>query len=71
MKKIFSPAYREHYFEGYSMGLNPFLEFNYAKSNEAFITGFDSGRSDYERMNGCTDVRMRMKAGGRVTDCDG
>ena len=53
MKKIFSPAYRQHYFEGYSIGLNPFLEFNYAKRNEAFIAGFDSGRSDYERMNGC------------------
>ena len=53
MKKIFSPAYRQHYFEGYSIGLNPFLEFNYAKRNEAFIAGFESGRSDYERMNGC------------------
>jgi hypothetical protein len=52
MKKIFGPVYREHYFDGYSKGLNPFMEFNFAKANEAFIAGFDSGRSDYERMNG-------------------
>ncbi|MFV8270394.1 hypothetical protein ACNQGP_10735 [Flavobacterium sp. GT2N3] len=28
------------------------MEFNFAETNEAFIAGFDSGRSDYERMNG-------------------
>ena len=52
MKKIFSPAYREDYVEGYSIGLNPFKQFNSVKNNDAFITGFNSGRSDYERMNG-------------------
>lgn len=52
MKKIFSPVYRDHYLDGYSRGLNPFMEFNFLKTNEAFIAGFDSGRSDYERMNG-------------------
>lgn len=52
MKKIFSPVYRDHYLAGYSRGLNPFMEFNFLKTNEAFIAGFDSGRSDYERMNG-------------------
>jgi hypothetical protein len=30
MKKAFSPTYRQHYFEGYSIGLNPYLEFNSA-----------------------------------------
>nr|WP_314896455.1 hypothetical protein [uncultured Flavobacterium sp.] len=52
MKKIFSPAYRQDYVEGYSIGLNPFQQFNTAKKNDAFISGFNSGRSDYERMNG-------------------
>ncbi|MFV5696127.1 hypothetical protein ACM55G_11900 [Flavobacterium sp. LB3P122] len=52
MKKIFSPAYREDYLKGYSMGLNPFQQFNAGKKNDAFIAGFSSGRLDYERMNG-------------------
>jgi hypothetical protein len=52
MKKIFSPAYRQDYLKGYSIGLNPFQQFNNVKNNEAFVTGFNSGRSDYERMNG-------------------
>jgi hypothetical protein len=52
MKKIFSPAYRQDYVEGYSIGSNPFQQFNSGKKNEAFITGFNSGRSDYESMNG-------------------
>jgi hypothetical protein len=52
MKKIFSPAYRQDYFDGYSIGLNPFLLFNSSKKNKAFVTGFNSGRADYERMNG-------------------
>ncbi|MFV5699340.1 hypothetical protein ACM55H_13320 [Flavobacterium sp. ZT3R17] len=52
MKKIFSPAYRQEYLKGYSVGLNPFQQFNSVKNNEAFVTGFTSGRSDYERMNG-------------------
>ena len=52
MKKIFSPAYRQDYVEGYSLGLNPFQQFNGARNNDAFIAGFNSGRSDYERMNG-------------------
>jgi hypothetical protein len=52
MKKIFSPAYRQNYVEGYSIGLNPFQQFKSVKKNDAFIAGFNSGRSDYERMNG-------------------
>jgi hypothetical protein len=52
MKKIFSPAYRQDYVEGYSIGLNPFEPFRSAKLNDAFSTGFRSGRSDYEHMNG-------------------
>ena len=62
MKNIYSTAYRQHYFEGYSIGLNPFLEFNYLMKNEAFITGFNSGRSEYERMNGfiCDGIPQRI-----------
>ena len=52
MRKIFSPTYRQHYFEGYSIGLNPYLEFNKAMKNNAFISGFNAGRAEYERMNG-------------------
>ncbi|HEX9152553.1 MAG TPA: hypothetical protein VF842_10750 [Flavobacterium sp.] len=52
MKKIFSSAYRQDYVEGYSIGLNPFQHFKSAKNSDAFTAGFDSGRSDYERMNG-------------------
>jgi hypothetical protein len=51
-KKIFSPVYRQDYFEGYSTGLNPFLQVNSKNKNEAFIAGFNSARLDYERMNG-------------------
>jgi hypothetical protein len=52
MKKIYNAAYRQDYLKGYAIGSNPFLEFNYAMKNKAFITGFNSGRSEYERMNG-------------------
>lgn len=52
MKKIFSPAYTQDYAEGYKIGLNPFQQFKSAEYNDAFVTGFNSGRSDYERMNG-------------------
>ena len=43
--------FRKDYFVGYSNGLNPFLQVN-PKSSEAFIYGFNSGRMDYENMNG-------------------
>ena len=62
MKKAFSPTYRQHYFEGYSIGLNPYLEFNSAMKNDAFIIGFNAGRSEYERMNGliCNGIPQRI-----------
>jgi len=52
MKKILIPAYRKDYFEGYSIGLNPYLQFNGKNKSEAFIAGFNSGRLDYEKLNG-------------------
>ncbi|HSN49093.1 MAG TPA: hypothetical protein VLR29_10045 [Flavobacterium sp.] len=51
-KNVFSITYRKDYFQGYSNGFNPFLEINSEKSSVAFISGFNSGRMDYEEMNG-------------------
>jgi|SRR6478672_2981224 len=51
-KNIFSPLYRQDYFEGYSNGLDPKEKKNGKKNSEAYITGFASGREDYESMNG-------------------
>jgi hypothetical protein len=53
MKEIFTIAYKQAYLNGYSKGLNPRQQFERIVSNEAFVIGFNSGRSDYERMNGC------------------
>ena len=51
-KKIFDIVYRQEYFEGYSLGSNPYTEFSNSKNSQAFIAGFNSARSDYESMNG-------------------
>jgi hypothetical protein len=51
-KNIFSPIYRQDYFEGYALGLNPHKSSVSIDKSEAFYTGFDSGRLDYESMNG-------------------
>jgi hypothetical protein len=51
-KNIYSPVYRQDYFEGYSIGLNPHKKVSCKKNNQAFNSGFDSGRLDYEEMNG-------------------
>ncbi len=51
-KKIFSTTYRQDYFQGYSNGQDPFLQINSKKNSVAFISGFNSGRMDYEEMNG-------------------
>ena len=51
-KNIFNSTYRQDYFQGYSNGFNPFLKINSKKSTLAFISGFNSGRMDYEEMNG-------------------
>jgi hypothetical protein len=53
MEDIFDPVYRQGYMEGYSLGLNPFCQLHYnVKNCKAFDSGFNSGRSDYERLNG-------------------
>lgn len=51
-KSTFDIVYRQEYFEGYSIGSNPYMEFSNTKNSQAFIAGFNSGRSDYENMNG-------------------
>lgn len=52
MKNIFSVSYRQDYFDGYSNGQNPFLLIDKKKNSVAYISGFNSGRMDYEEMNG-------------------
>lgn len=52
MKKILNPVYRQDYFEGYSNGSNPLIKINQTFDNEAFVSGFNAGRLDYESMNG-------------------
>ncbi|TRX20754.1 hypothetical protein [Flavobacterium franklandianum] len=44
-------SYRQDYFDGYSNGQNPFLQIDCKKSSVAYISGFNSGRMDYEEMN--------------------
>ena len=51
MKNIFSPVYRQDYLQGFSNGLNPYLNVD-ENQTEAYIYGFNQGRLDYERMNG-------------------
>ena len=51
-KNIFSSSYRQDYFDGYSNGQDPFLLIDNSKSSVAYISGFNSGRMDYEEMNG-------------------
>lgn len=51
-KKIFTTAYRQDYFEGYSNGLDPFNPLHYTKTTNAFLEGIKAGRVDYESMNG-------------------
>lgn len=51
-KNIFTPTYRQDYFEGYTLGLNPHKSSVCIDKSEAFYSGFNSGRLDYESRNG-------------------
>ncbi|MBQ0908236.1 hypothetical protein KBJ98_05925 [Flavobacterium sp. F-328] len=53
MKRIINDVYRQNYYRGLAIGLDPYLEFNDAMKNEAVIAGFIAGRMEYERLNGC------------------
>lgn len=53
MDNIFNSVYRQDYNLGYKNGLNPFSNLNNNKtSNEAFLNGFERGRSEYQSLNG-------------------
>jgi hypothetical protein len=51
-KNIFDPTYRKDYLEGYSNGSNPYIKVNSKEKSDAFNSGFNSGRIEYERLNG-------------------
>lgn len=51
MNDIFNPIYREAYLKGYFNGMNPKIQLDLIV-DEAFITGFNAGRMDYESWNG-------------------
>lgn len=50
--KKLNPVYRNDYFRGYTIGLNPYFDFDATLQSEAFNEGFDFGRNEYEAMNG-------------------
>ncbi|MCF6141558.1 hypothetical protein L1S34_09700 [Flavobacterium sp. K77] len=52
MKRILNDLYRQNYYRGLAIGLDPYLEFNDAMKNEAIIAGFIAGRIEFERLNG-------------------
>lgn len=52
MENIFNPVYRQEYCEGYASGLNPHQHANNSHNSNAYDSGFNYGRQDYERMNG-------------------
>jgi hypothetical protein len=52
MKQTYNSIYVKEYYEGYTMGINPFSSSNMVQTNAAIYAGFQSGRSEYERMNG-------------------
>ncbi|WP_304199226.1 hypothetical protein [Flavobacterium alvei] len=51
-KNVFSTTYRQDYFKGYSIGQNPLLQIDPNNNSFGYISGFNSGRMDYEEMNG-------------------
>lgn len=51
-KNIFNSTYKQEYFEGYAKGINPFPQTICDEGSEAFNSGFNIGRMDYEDMNG-------------------
>jgi hypothetical protein len=59
MEHLYNPLYTKLYKQGYTFGLNPvfsdcetFSKIGPKYNNEAFLCGFESGRSEYERLNG-------------------
>lgn len=53
MDNIFNSVYRQDFNLGYTSGLNPFSDrINDKLSNEAFLNGFEKGRTEYQNLNG-------------------
>jgi hypothetical protein len=52
MKNLFSPPHRRDYSNGYEQGFDPSAFCSAHDCSEAFLSGFQSGRLDYERLNG-------------------
>jgi hypothetical protein len=53
MDNIFNSVYRQDFNLGYKNGLNPFSYMNNEKTgNEAFLNGFERGRTEYQNLNG-------------------
>jgi hypothetical protein len=52
IKNIFGSSYRQDYLDGYSNGQNPTVQMDSEKCSLGYISGFNSGRMDYEEMNG-------------------
>jgi hypothetical protein len=62
IKKALLPVYREDYLKGYITGLDPHMNLNRKGFSDAFHSGFDSGRHEYETMNGlvCAGIPARI-----------
>lgn len=51
-KKYLCSTYRQEYLTGYCNGQNPNIQMDREQNSLGYISGFNSGRMDYEEMNG-------------------
>jgi hypothetical protein len=65
MKQSYNATYVKEYYEGYTMGINPFSSSYIVQTNAAIHAGFQSGRTEYERINGCVSAGIPTRI---VTD---
>lgn len=52
MENTYNASYREQFYAGYASGLNPKQAVSGESKSEAYLSGFSSGRREYERLNG-------------------
>jgi hypothetical protein len=53
MEDFYNPVYRDEYLQGFAVGLNPNHKNHMVdQTKKAFISGFQYGREEYERLNG-------------------
>ena len=78
MDEVFNPIDLHYFMDGYSHGLDPaVLRYNCIKSfrirdmNEAFRCGFESGRKEYESLNGklCNGVPYQILNARALNEC--